>query len=75
MDFLPAGSGPGGRSCKSTRPDQSFYNHQLIERETSWHMTRRLLVQIKSRGVLGRAAPRSRHFRMYSQNRAERVDQ
>ena len=53
----------------------AHYNHQLIERETSWHMTRRLLVQIKSRGVLGRAAPRSRHFRMYSQNRAERVDQ
>ena len=31
LDFYSRGSGPGGRWFKSTRPDQSFCNQQLVE--------------------------------------------
>src|SRR5215471_855607 len=33
FDLVQTGSGPGERWFKSTRPDQSFCNQQLMERE------------------------------------------
>src|SRR5215469_1923029 len=45
---LPADRFFGRHRFKPTRPDQSFCNQQLMERETVWYKTRRSQVQIRS---------------------------